>query len=77
MNNDLTIIWGQALDAFSFPEMPYLMATAVALSAMLYSFRPEYRAALFHTRMKTCCATSCASVSSLSIRATAPMTRCW
>ena len=49
MNNDLTIIWGQALDAFSFSEMPYLMATAVALSAMLYSFRPEYRAPLFHT----------------------------
>jgi small-conductance mechanosensitive channel/CRP-like cAMP-binding protein len=49
MNHDVPFFGGQILGAFWHPEMPYLIATAVALAALLYFFRPEYRAPVFHT----------------------------
>ena len=49
MNWDLSALWRQSAAGFWHPEMPYLLAMAVVLGAVLYWFRREDRSALYHT----------------------------
>jgi small-conductance mechanosensitive channel/CRP-like cAMP-binding protein len=49
MNIDFAVVWNQSLAAFWHPYMPYLLAMAVVLAALLYRGRPEYRTPLVHT----------------------------
>ena len=49
MHIDLSFVWHEALAAFRQPEMPYLLAIVIVLAVLLYAFRPEYRAPLYHT----------------------------
>ena len=43
------LVWQSAAAAVWHPEMPYLLAAVLLFGALLYAFRPEYRAPLFHT----------------------------